>query len=191
MFHPEYSTARDQRVIKTRRALRDSLLTLLETSPFEDISVREIVDRAGIGYNTFFRHYADKQAMLTAVAEEEIAELVRISVPVLDSHDTLAACNAVCNYVAANKPLWKTLMTGGASAVLREAFIRIAREVAESRHEAKDWIPLDIAIVLVTSGIFELLAWWLAQEIPPSADRVASMMERAVVSPVIGGVTRR
>ena len=185
MYRPDFSTAKDARVVKSREALCSALLDLLETEPFDKISVRQIVDVARVGYNTFFRHYADKEAMLRAMAAEEIKQLVSLSVPVLDSEDTLAACRTVCKYVARNKKLWKTLLTGGASAALREEFVRLSRDVAESRYDGKDWLPIDAAVILITSGTFELLAWWLSSQDPVPVEQLATIYQRVIVSPVI------
>lgn len=185
MFRPDYSTATDQRIIKTRSALRAGLLTLLETEPFEKISVREIVAAAGVGYNTFFRHYSDKETMLQDIAEEEIRQLVALSVPVLDAKDTYSACLTLCDYVSDNRKLWRILLTGGAAGALRDEFVRISREVAESRMPGKDWLPIDIAVILTTSGTFELLAWWLSENEHMPAEAVARIHQRVVMSPVI------
>lgn len=185
MYRPDFSTAKDARVVKSREALCRALLDLLETEPFDKISVRQIVDAAGVGYNTFFRHYSDKEAVLRDIAAEEINHLVSLSVPVLDSKDTLSACFTVCNYVAENRKLWKTLLTGGASGALREEFVRLARKVAESRYNGKDWLPIDIAVILTTSSTFELLAWWLGEKDPLPVDEIALIYQRVIMSPVI------
>lgn len=185
MYRPEYSTATDQRVIKTRAALRAGLLELLETEAFEKISVREIVDAAGVGYNTFFRHYSDKEAMLRDIAEEEIRQLVSLAVPVLDARDTYSACLALCTYVSDNRKLWRTLLSGGASGALRDEFVRISREVAESRMTGKDWLPIEIAVILTTTGTFALLGWWLSECDGMAPEAVARIHQRVVMSPVI------
>lgn len=185
MFRPDFSTANDARVVQTRKALRSALLDLLKQNAFEKISIREIVSSAGVGYNTYFRHYPDKDSILEDIAAEEINQLVSLAVPVLDAKDTLASCLTLCNYVEENRALWKTLLTGGAAGALREEFVRISRKVAESRPRGKEWLPLDIAVILVTSGIFELLAWWLNEPDPLSADSVALICQKIVVSPAI------
>ncbi len=189
MYRPDFSTAKDARVIQTRRALHQSLLGLLEHSALERISVREIADRAGVGYNTYYRHYPDKETLLEDIVAEEIEQLVSLSVPVLDAEDTLAACRTLCGYVDENKTSWKTLLTGGASGSLREEFVLRSREIAESRARENDWLPIEIGVVIITSGIFELLAWWLSQENPLPIDRVASICQQIIVSPVIDSYT--
>ena len=185
MFRPEFSTATDMRVVQSRKALRDALPGLLKQKSFDKISVREIVAAAGVGYNTFFRHYPDRESILHDIAAEEIRQLVSRSIAVLDVEDTLAACSTLCRYVDENRALWNTLLTGGAAGSLREEYVRVAREVCRDRPRAKDWVPFDIAIILVTGGIFELLAWWLGEADPLPVDDVARICQKIIVSPVI------
>lgn len=185
MFRPEFSTATDLRVLQTRKALRDALLGLLKKKSFDKISVREIVAAAGIGYNTFFRHYPDKESMLQDIAADEIRQLVSCSLPVLDAKDTLSACVALCTYVDENRKLWRTLLTGGAAQSLREEYLRVAREVCSTRPRGKEWVPFDLVVILVTGGIFELLAWWLAEKNPLPAEQVALICQKLIVSPGI------
>jgi len=185
MLRTDFSTAKDARVLQTRKALRDALLELLRSSSIDKISIREVVSTAGVGYNTFFRHYPDKDSILEEIAAEEINHLVRLSISVLDTENTLASCRTICAYVDENKPVWKTLLRGGAAVALRQEFVRISREVAENRPTGKDWIPFNIALILITSGIFELLAWWVGEKDPLSVDQVARICQQIIVSPVI------
>lgn len=185
MYRPDFSTAKDARVLQTRKALHEALLSLLENNPLDKISVREIVSAADVGYTTYFRHYPDKESLLEDVIAEEVDQLVSLSVKVLDAEDTLASCRALCGYVADNRASWKTLLNGGASGALREEFVLRSREVAEKRAGNDDWLPVDIGVVLVTSGIFELLAWWLSEKEPLPLDRVAAICQQIVVSPVL------
>ena len=50
----------DLRIIKTKKALRESLVTLIKEKHFEKISVMEICERALINRVTFYSHYKDK-----------------------------------------------------------------------------------------------------------------------------------
>jgi len=179
MYRPDFTMAKDARVLQTREALRTALLRLLKKKCIDRISIREIVS------NTFFRHYQDKESILEDIAAGEINRLVSLSMTVLEAEDTLAACFTLCNHVAENKKLWKTLLTGGAAEALRREFVRVSREVVEHRPRGKEWLPLDIAVILVTSGIFELLSWWLSEKDPLPVDKVALICQQIVVSPVI------
>src|SRR5271156_5884875 len=81
----------DARMVRTRAALRDALLALLEEKPFDEISIRDIAGRSGTGYATFFRHYETKAVLLNDIAEAEIAALIGLCLPVLWAADSRAA----------------------------------------------------------------------------------------------------
>jgi hypothetical protein len=62
----------DKRVTQSRTALRQALLELLADHRLSDLSAAMIAGHAGIGYATFFRHYASPEALLLDLAEETI-----------------------------------------------------------------------------------------------------------------------
>jgi AcrR family transcriptional regulator len=64
-----------------RRALIDAALSLISDGSVADLSLREVARRAGVTYAAPYHHFADKSALLAAVAcqgfEQLIAELER------------------------------------------------------------------------------------------------------------------
>jgi AcrR family transcriptional regulator len=188
IYQPHYSTTTDARVVQTREALRQALLQLLNQKPFEQITIREITAAAGVGYTTFFRHHPGKEDLLNDIAADEIKRLIELAVPVLDTTDVRAASLAFCSKVAEHRTLWATLLTGGAASVLREEFMRLSREIAASRSAGDNWLPPDVGVILSTSGTIELLTWWLKQENPISVEKLATIYERIVISPVVNAM---
>ena len=184
IYRQDYTTTSDARVIRTREALRIALLELLQSRPFEQITIREIASTAGIGYTTFFRHHPTRQSLLEEIAAEEMRQLLEHLLSTFDAADTRAQSLALCKYVADHRAVWSTLLTGGAAGTLREEFIRIARKVAEASPHTARWLPPEVGIILVASGTIELLAWWLQQKRPISVQKVATIYERAVLAPV-------
>ena len=63
----------DPRVTRTRKLIRDSLLSLLAEKSFESISVQDIAERATINRATFYAHFTDKFALLDALIREDVA----------------------------------------------------------------------------------------------------------------------
>lgn len=176
---------RDARARKSLAALRAAMLTLLETHRFDDLTVRQICKEAGIGYATFFRHYADKDALLSAVASQEIADLIAHSAGLLFSADMRGSTMALCDFVAGHRALWTTLLTGGAAAMVREELLAQARELAAAAPQAEGSIPKDLAVVVSVSSVLEILGWWLQNGAGmPRAD-VAAIIERLAIAPVM------
>ena len=54
----------DRRVRRTRKQLRECLVTLLKQKKVQDITVRELTELAGISRGTFYFHYADIYALM-------------------------------------------------------------------------------------------------------------------------------
>jgi AcrR family transcriptional regulator len=176
---------RDARARKSLAALRAAMLTLLETHRFDDLTVRQICKEAGIGYATFFRHYTDKDALLSAVASQEIADLIAHSAGLLFSADMRGSTMALCDFVAGHRALWTTLLTGGAAAMVREELLAQARELAAAAPQAEGGIPKDLAVVVSVSSVLEILGWWLQNGAGmPRAD-VAAIIERLAIAPVM------
>lgn len=190
LYQPHYSTATDARILQTRGALREGLLQLLASRPLEQITIREIAAAASVGYNTFFRHYTDKEALLKEIATDELRQLIALSVTTLDASNSLQASRALCRFVAEHDTLWSTLLTGGAANTLREEFIRLLRETAPSRISSTAKLPADIGIKLVAVGTLELLAWWLAQDERIPEEQVGEIYEQLVAAPVMNAYKR-
>src|SRR5215218_7311101 len=89
---------KDRRIEKTRALLRGALGALIREKPYDDIAVKEILNRANVGRSTFYTHFADKDAMLLScihdllrparrggwgrATEKPQEEIVRFSLPI-------------------------------------------------------------------------------------------------------------
>ena len=177
------SSQRDARAVRSSHALGAALLKLLAQKSLDQITIREIAAEAGVHYATFFRHHPTREALLDQVAAEQIEQLVALTLPVLDSADSLAAVTALCVYVEDHRRLWTALLTGGAAAAMRAELLRISREVAVDRAPPDAWLPVELAVNCSVSLIFETLAWWLAQATDPaSVEQVARILNRLLSS---------
>jgi AcrR family transcriptional regulator len=179
------SMATDIRIQRSRAALRGALLGLLENQSFDQVTIRDISARAGTGYATFFRHYPDKQALLNDLAADEIRELHELTLPIVMADGTRAACLALCVYVNERRPLWSALLTGGASAALREEFLRQSRLQVPEGTDPRSWLPADLSVIFGVSGVLEILAWWLRDRRDLSIEKVAELLDRLVVAPAM------
>jgi AcrR family transcriptional regulator len=60
----------DPRVRRTRDRLGDALVELLVEKSFDDITVHDVLERAGVSRSTFYTHYRDKNDLFLSDAEE-------------------------------------------------------------------------------------------------------------------------
>lgn len=177
----------DARMLRSRRSLHKAFLSLLKRKPLDEISARDIVAEAGLGYSTFFRHFPSKGALLDEVATERIDQLVELAVPALRTNGSLAASIAIFSYVDKNRALWTTLLTGGSARVMREEFVRIAKHATASEIQAgSPWLPTELGLVIGVSTTIEIIAWWLTQSNPMSIKRISEIHDRLVLLPTVG-----
>ena len=180
----------DARQQRSRRALVDAMLALLREKPFEQVTIREIAARAGVGYATFFRHYPAKEALLGDVAAVEIAEMLAPTPPLLHETDSRQSTRALCAWVAQHRKLWSTLLIGGAAGIVRAEFIRQARLLSQGAPRPDSWLPSDLAVVHGTGATIDVLAWWLEQGDAYSSDAIADILNRLVIAPLVGRIGR-
>jgi len=184
MYQPHYAKSADSRIVQTREKLRQIFLELLAAKPLEQITIREITASAGVGYNTFFRHYTSKEELLEEIIADEIKRLIDLSISVIDITNSLEAAKALCNYVAEHDALWSKLLSGGAANAMREAFIEYVLQVSPARTRSTETYPSEIGAKLVGVGTIELLTWWLEQTKRPSVEEFATICNQLVLAPV-------
>ena len=71
-----------------RRALLDSALAIIEEQDISALSLRQVARRAGVSHTAPYRHFADKEALLAAVAEEGFQEFSKYLEQARDAEST-------------------------------------------------------------------------------------------------------
>lgn len=170
----------DIRVTRSREALRGALLEMIVAKPLDQITIREITNRAGVSYPVFFRQFAAKEDLLADVATEQVRNLLSRSQPAFNR----GAGNSLvdmCAYVSEHRKLWATLLTAGAHVEMRGEFSRIANEISNERPRTNPNLPPDLVTELVTNAIFDILTWWLRQDEDYPVGNVVKLLDSLVV----------
>ena len=183
---PPVMAATDARMVRTRAAMRQALLALLERKQLDQITVRDIAAEAKIGYATFFRHHESKWELLKDAAGEEIGRLMALGLPLLVADDMRGSALALCKYVSEHRAIWSALLTGGAAGAMREEFIRQAMQVGASQVQKSNWLPVELGAICGVTATVEILAWWLRQPDDFSVERIAEIVDRLVMTPAVG-----
>src|ERR1700694_6227056 len=89
----------DRRVKRTQQLLTRALIALTLEKGYEAVTIRDITERADIGYATFFRHYHDKDALLHDVLDVVLAELIDLLSPSTQDSNSIATGTLIFSYV--------------------------------------------------------------------------------------------
>ncbi|MFD1429614.1 TetR/AcrR family transcriptional regulator [Lacticaseibacillus mingshuiensis] len=97
-----------QRSDLSRRALKEAFARLLLTRPLAKISVREIVDEAGVARSTFYRNFEDREDFIDWLQADLVRETAaRFVGGSLNEPDF----TNFYRYAAANRPLMRAFLT--------------------------------------------------------------------------------
>lgn len=66
----------DKRIMKSKKAMKDALLSLMQEKDFKEISISDIVRLADLNRGTFYKHYQFKEDLLSEIIDEVITSLV-------------------------------------------------------------------------------------------------------------------
>ena len=174
----------DLRLRRTRRALREGLLTLIRARPLDDITVRDIASQSLVGYNTFFRHYATKTELIEEIVLEEIQQLFERALPAIGGADTRKASLAICEYVDEHRELWSALLGEGAAPALRRMFISRALS-GNVRLPEHQWLPMELGAIFGVGATLDILGWWVTKSDGYTASQAAELLDRLVLAPAL------
>ena len=175
----------DRRVQRTRAALAQALLELASERPFADLTVRELTDRADIGYATFFRHYPNKEALLLDVLSGIVDDLTALLEPMADAGRLDDAGRELFEYVAAHAARLRVLLAvehGSAVEHALRAAVR-ARVLASGTFRPPEGVPEDLAAHHLSVSSLALVTWWLEHQMPYDARQMGAIYARLVVRP--------
>jgi AcrR family transcriptional regulator len=179
------SITADARVVRSREALRQAMMELAADHPLDAITVRAIAAQAGVGYATFFRHYADKEALLADVQGQLTQAFMGQVAPLLRQRDRSGAARSLCAFVEAHLPIHRALLAGGAGETVRAAMLNATlAAVQRARPQHADGPLDDLVMFHLVSSILNLLAWWIRNFEAVDAAAMAEIVERAVLTPV-------
>lgn len=66
----------DKRIVKSKKAMKEALLALMQENDFKEISISDIVRLADLNRGTFYKHYQFKEDLLSEIIDEVITDLV-------------------------------------------------------------------------------------------------------------------
>ncbi|MFB7309681.1 TetR/AcrR family transcriptional regulator [Streptomyces sp. NPDC056192] len=157
----------DPRTARTRGKLREALLAACEEQPLDQVSVSDVVRRAGVGRATFYLHYDD----LRALAVDACAEIVRRAVDALHAWDEVppgpgappAELVALLEAVRARADVYRSLLRTGGGGPLGELLHQELRQrsISELRRRRPPGSAEDL-IASAVAGLFTgVLADWV------------------------------
>ena len=177
----------DRRVRKTRRQLRECLISLLKEKKVQDITVRELTDMADLNRGTFYLHYKDVFDLLEKTETElqdEFNQLVLKHDAVDLKQRPAVIFNEIYTLVYENADLIEILLGENGDLNFVNRLKKLIREKC-----LKDWMEVfrtgnpavfDAFFSYIASGCVGLVQYWLQTGLKETPEQMAKLTEHII-----------
>lgn len=188
--------AKDARVRRTQRRLRDALVSLIHEKHYPAIVVNEILERADVGRSAFYAHFNNKDALLASSIEHVLPASPRREHPSIPDHlaKALSFSSPVFEYIGRSDHSADAKMGKRGRAIVHEHLRRalsstIADDVRAAVRSVRGTIPPDLLIAHIVSTFILVLNWWVenGRRLSP---RAVDDLFVALVAPTMTSISR-
>jgi len=172
----------DRRVRRTQHLLAEALIALTLEKGYEAVTIRDITERADIGYATFFRHYHDKDELLKDVLDVVLNELIVLLCTPLPAADPTTTGVLLFRYVQEHEEVVRVLLK---SHTLRQNSIQAATlsTINKTMPQPDSIVPPEIAAHHIVASTMTLIEWWLDHQMPYPAERMGMIYAELIARP--------
>jgi AcrR family transcriptional regulator len=186
----------DPRVRRTRRILREALVSLILEKDYASISIKEITDRAEVAYITFFRHFESLDQLLMEILEDGLAELMGYIETLAKQSETSALeteGRLIFEYIQQKADLFRILFKSQSVTRVRKKVIQNIAAIFQ-----KSCIPLarsgnqvTIAITSnhIATSLLALIEWWLDNNMKPAPTQMGRVYKSLIIDSTVGAVS--
>ncbi|MEC0184736.1 TetR/AcrR family transcriptional regulator [Paenibacillus peoriae] len=157
----------DLRIIKTRKAIKESFVKLIQSKGYERITVQDIADEAMINRNTFYLHYVDKPDLMDKLCQQSLEKLnvclnVSMSIHEPNKEMFIAILKNMFEIIERDIVFFKAMLSQNGqtsfSNQLKEALkMFMLSGLGEYRHDTQ----ITIGIEYMLSGLVGVICLWV------------------------------
>lgn len=160
----------DRRVVRSKGALKKALLQLMAEKEFDAISITEIVELSNYNRGTFYTHYENKEALLSDMIEELIAELLKSfrspyeHEEIFRIREMTASSVRIFEHILQNASVYTVLLRSNGTANLRERMFRALKDISTGELvylDADASIDTELLANYSLHGLLGLIFHWI------------------------------
>lgn len=155
----------DRRTQRTRRALRDALLSLLVERSWDELSVQDICTRADIGRSTFYLHFPSKEELLSG-SLDDLREALNAAADVgtkAKAAPPLAFVRKLIEHLYEQRRLCRSIFGRRSAYTVQMRFREMVGKLVADNLGAltpASW-KREAAVRYLAGALVEMLAWWI------------------------------
>lgn len=180
------SAGLDARIRRTHERLGMALLALIEDTPLQEVTVQQVLDRAGVGRSTFYLHFRDKNDLLLSQLE---VFLEIMSTKLSESQELsqrVAPVTEMFEHIGQQRIIYRSLADSGKLHdffdLAQDYFARgIEQRLRDSKRAAK-FPPQELKAraVALAGSLLALFRWWMDRGGKEPASELDALFHRLV-----------
>ncbi len=162
----------DRRIVRSKLALRNALLALMEQKPFSAISITEIVELADYNRGTFYKHYESKKDLLEDLIHEIIADLIESfrapyrNVDSFQLEDLSANAISIFDHMYQNSSVYTSFLHPEVLPEFREKIIHALTDIALEdfefpQSESGLLVNRELFVIYTMNALLGLIFHWI------------------------------
>lgn len=162
---------------ETLKALRTALMELILEKGLDQVTVKDITERAGVDRTTFYLHARDKRELFEVSQRQMIDELFAGGE---EGADLRARTVLGFRTMAAHAAAYRALLAAADVATDRRLHEHLADHIEQIIRVriAQAELPPDLIAAYVASAIRGLGRWWLEHDMPYQPETMADIFQR-------------
>jgi AcrR family transcriptional regulator len=177
----------DGRTRQTTAALAHALIQLIqESGRFDDITVRQILQRSGVGRTTFYAHFRSKEDVLHSTYEGIFGGHKQQLQQDTSAKPRLFPVSEFLEHLAGAKPVMVAFRKAGLADDMRTQFIGYSADIIECRIRDLNLsatVQPRLAARMLAAALVESIDWWFDHESISAAeiDTAFHLLARTVI----------
>ena len=186
----------DPRVKRTRRLLRDALVSLILKKDFASITIREVTERAEVAYITFYRHYESLDQLLMEVLDEGLVELmthIEALARQSDPSSLETEGRLIFEYIEQKADLFRILLKSQSVTRIRKKVVSnistIFQKSCVPLERLGNQVTINMASNHIATSLLSLIEWWLENNMKPSPIEMGKVYKSLIIDSTVGAVS--
>lgn len=172
---------KDQRIVRTQRAIINTFYDLLSNKNISEISVKEICDKADINRGTFYTHFEDKYHLLDYCVYELMKDVdiaitkVNNNANIIDYYQEVFS--RVADFFITQKQKAKAIMKQSSVLIIDDIRKNLTTNAAKKIRESiamgtKYAVPVDLLTEYFVGGVINTFKAWIFDELQMSKNEL-------------------
>ncbi len=186
----------DPRVRRTRRLLREAMVSLIMEKDYGSITIKDVTDRAEVAYITFFRHFESLDELLMEVLDEGLVEL-RGHIETLAKQSEASALETegrlIFEYIKQKADLFRILFKSQSVARIRKKIVHtiavIFQQSCAPLARSNSQVTINILSNHIATSLLALIEWWLENNMSPAPAQMGKVYKSLIIDSTVGAIS--